>query len=298
MKPRLKSVAILILSASICALSFSFDKGANSPPSHSLAPMAGRTMMRPPATFFSINAVLGDVDRQRGRGPGAIRIAALSASNSLTDAPSPVLPGAQAGSEPFGLFTFRVPDGVLWQKWKGVEADIAKDHVILDQCRAYADSCPPYATRFLALIDAVTSKSGRASLDEANRAVNAAILYVSDQVQHGEADRWSAALATFATAKGDCEDYAIAKYVALLASGFSRDDMQVLLVRDRAVDQEHAVLAARIDDRWLILDNRRSELVEDSEASSLTPLFAINHRGVQLFAVPYASRLLSDTIIE
>ena len=298
MKPRLKSVAILILSISVCALSFSWDRGAKSPPSHNLTPMAGRTTMRPPATSFSINAVLVDVDRQRGSGPGAIRVAALRSSNSLTDAPSPTLPVVQASSEPFGLFTFRVPDGVLWHKWKGVEADMAKDQVILDQCRAYAESCPPYATRFVALIDAVASKSGRASLDEANRAVNAAILYVSDQVQHGEVDRWSAALATFATAKGDCEDYAIAKYVALLASGFSPDDMQVLLVRDRAVDQEHAVLAARIDDRWLILDNRLSELVEDSDASSLTPLFAINHHGVQLFAVPYASRLLSVTVIE
>ena len=42
----------------------------------------------------------------------------------------------------------------------------------------------------------------------------------SDFTQHGEADRWSAPLATFATAKGDCEDYAIAKYVALREAGF------------------------------------------------------------------------------
>ena len=47
-----------------------------------------------------------------------------------------------------------------------------------------------------------------------------AIRYVSDYAQHGEADRWSAPLATFATGKGDCEDYAIAKYVALREAGF------------------------------------------------------------------------------
>jgi predicted transglutaminase-like cysteine proteinase len=299
MKPRLKSVAASILSISLCALVFDpFDRGEKSLPGRDVTPMAGSAMMGPPATFFSINAVLADSDRERGRGMGAIRFAALKSSNSLTDATYFTLPSTLASKEPFGLFTFRVPDGVLWHKWKGVEVEIAKDHVILDRCRAGLESCPSHGTRFLRLIDAVTSKSGRARLDEANRAINTAILYVSDLVQHGEVDRWSAALATFATGKGDCEDYAIAKYVALWESGFSRDDMRVVLVRDRAVGQEHAVLAARIDDQWLILDNRRPELIEDLDASSFTPLFAINHHGVQLFAMPYASRLLSDTVTE
>ncbi len=134
------------------------------------------------------------------------------------------------------------------------------------------------------MINAVKAQSGRDRLDEANRAVNMAIRYVSDYAQHGEADRWSAPLATFATGKGDCEDYAIAKYVALTEAGFPRDDLQLVLVRDRAVRQDHAVLAARHDGHWLILDSRRSDLMDDTDASSFTPLFAINYRGVQLFA--------------
>jgi hypothetical protein len=63
-----------------------------------------------------------------------------------------------------------------------------------------------------------------------------------------------------------------------------------VLVRDRAVRQDHAVLAARLDGRWLLLDNRFSTLTEDSEASRFTPLFAIDHQGVHLFAAPYAKR--------
>ena len=51
-----------------------------------------------------------------------------------------------------------------------------------------------------------------------------------------------------------------------------------------------AVLAARLDGRWLILDSRRSELVDDSEATSFAPQFTINDRGVQLFAAPYVTR--------
>jgi predicted transglutaminase-like cysteine proteinase len=261
-------------------------------------PGADRTSARPPATFFTINAVLAKLDRERGRGPGATRLASLTPANAATDAQPPVKDEPAVGKEPFGLFTFRAPESILWRKWRGIEADITKEQAVLDHCRAGAESCPPYAAQFLRLINAVKAKSGREQLDEANRAVNMAIRYVSDFAQHGEADRWSAPLATFATGKGDCEDYVIAKYVALSEAGFPRDDLRVVLVRDRAVRQDHAVLTARLDGRWLILDSRRSDLMNDSEVTNLTPLFAINHRGVQLFAAPYAKRGLLDGELE
>jgi predicted transglutaminase-like cysteine proteinase len=255
-----------------------------------------RALARPPATFFSINAVLAKLDGQRGPAD-AVRLASLTPSNVATDAQPPEA-APPVGNEPFGLFTFRAPDGMLWRQWRGLEADMTKERAVLDQCRASAEGCPAQAAQFLRLINAVKSKSGRARIDEANRAVNAAIRYVSDMAQFGEADRWSAPLATFATGKGDCEDYAIAKYVALREAGFPADEMRLVLVLDRAVHQDHAVLAAHLDGHWLILDNRRSELMEDSDASSLTPLYAIDHRGVQLFAAPFAKRALPDGEIE
>jgi predicted transglutaminase-like cysteine proteinase len=172
-----------------------------------------------------------------------------------------------------------------------VQRDLIKEEKILERCRADADGCPSYGAQFLRLISAVKSKSGRAQLDEANRSVNAAIRYVTDFTQYGEADRWSAPLATFATAKGDCEDYAIAKYVALRDAGFPIDDLRVVLVRDRIRRQDHAVLLARLDGHWLMLDNRRSELIEDSRIRGFTVLFAIDHRGVLLLAAGQEDRL-------
>jgi predicted transglutaminase-like cysteine proteinase len=289
--PALVTALILSIGAySVAATARAADDVATE--SSEFLPGADAGPMRPPATFFSINAVLAKIDRQNGRGPGALRLASLTPSNIATDAQPALKEAPPAGTEPFGLFTFRAPEGMLWRKWRGVEADMAKEQAVMDGCREDAASCPSYAAQFLRLINAVKSKSGRARLDEANRAVNAAIRYVSDFAQFGEADRWSAPLASFATAKGDCEDYAIAKYVALREAGFPLDEMRLVLVRDRAVRQDHAVLAARFDGRWLILDNRRSELMEDADARSLTPLFAINHRGVHLFAAPYAKRPL------
>lgn len=285
----LATAVLLSLSAGISA-ALAADDAAAADAGSEFAPGSDHGASRPPATFFSINAVLAKLDRQRGRGPDAVRLASLTPPGIATDALLAVKEAPVAGPEPFGLFTFRAPEGLLWRKWRGVEAALAAEQTVLDRCRADANDCPSHAAQFLRLINAVNSKAGRERLEEANRAVNQAIRYVSDYAQHGEADRWSTPLATFATAKGDCEDYAIAKYVALTAAGFSRDDLQLVLVRDRAVRQDHAVLAARLDGHWLILDNRFSALKDDFEASNLTPLFAINHDGVHLFAAPFAKR--------
>jgi predicted transglutaminase-like cysteine proteinase len=294
-KPRSLALAMgLTLALGLCATSgaSAAEDVVIADANADFAPGGDQVSARPPAKFFSINAVLAKLDRQRGQGSDAVRLAALSPSNTATDAPPSIREAPAVGPEPFGLFTFRAPEGLLWRKWRGVEAAMAKEQAALDQCRTNAGNCPSHAAQFLRLIGAVGSKSGREKLDEANRGVNAAIRYVSDYAQHGEPDRWSTPLATYTTAKGDCEDYAIAKYVALTAAGFSRNDLQLVLVRDRTVRQDHAVLAARLDGRWLLLDNRFSTLTEDSDASRFTPLFAIDHHGVHLFAAPYAKRVL------
>ncbi len=153
-----------------------------------------RMSAQPPAKFFTINGVLARLDRAEGRGKGALRLASLKSWNTMMD---------------------RAPEGLLSRKWRGLQSDIIKEQKVLERCRADAGDCPSYAAQFLRLINAVKSKSGRAQLEEANRGVNASIRFVTDYAQYGEADRWSAPLATFATAKGDCEDYAFAKYVAL-----------------------------------------------------------------------------------
>jgi predicted transglutaminase-like cysteine proteinase len=50
--------------------------------------------------------------------------------------------------------------------------------------------------------------------------------------QWGEVDVWSSPLVTFNTGAGDCEDYAIAKYVALQMTGISAEDLRIVVVLD------------------------------------------------------------------
>jgi predicted transglutaminase-like cysteine proteinase len=83
--------------------------------------------------------------------------------------------------------------------------------------------------------------------------------------QHGVPDIWSSPLATFSSGKGDCEDYTIAKLAALLLAGIPARDLRLMLVRNVRSREAHAVLATRLDDHWLILDNSRHLLLEDRE---------------------------------
>ena len=116
-------ITALIFSISICASSSSFaaDERAASDAAIDFVPGSERGSMRPPATFFSINAVLAKLDRQSGRGPDAIRHASLTPNIATNAQPAPKETPA-IGKEPFGLFTFRAPEGLLWRKWRGVEA--------------------------------------------------------------------------------------------------------------------------------------------------------------------------------
>jgi predicted transglutaminase-like cysteine proteinase len=244
-----------------------------------------------PATFFTINQVLAKLSGL-AKTPSPLRFAAVDAAATMTDAPPASLPAEplSVGDEPFKLVAFRAPEGVLWVKWRGVEADIAREAGVIARCRAEPGDCTPAAARFVALVDDASRHEGREKIATVNRAVNTALQYMSDYAQHGVADLWSAPLASFASGRGDCEDYAIAKYVALRDAGFPAEDLRLLLVRDRSVHEDHAVLAARHHGRWLILDNRFVALVEDSEARNLSPLFAIDYQGVKLLAAPYVRR--------
>ena len=240
----------------------------------------------PSAQFFTISQVLANHDTARQ----AIRPASASPSAPLSTVSAPSLRSSEFSDEPFDLFTFRAPHGLLWVKWHKLEAEIRADEHVMSNCRANHDQCiSPAALRFLALIDKVPDLSSRKAIETINHSINLAIRYVSDQRQHGEPDLWTAPLATFAAGQGDCEDYAIAKYVAFRQLGLHADNLRLLLVRDRAVVQDHAVLGVRFNGRWLILDNRNSSLAEIAELPHFTPLYAIDHAGVKLFARPYAA---------
>jgi predicted transglutaminase-like cysteine proteinase len=188
-------------------------------------------------------------------------------------------------TEPFGLFAAALSAGALREKWLGVERKLDDERVQLALCDGDRDRCvSPAALRFLAIVDNARAREGRARLGEINRAINLAIRPMSDLAQYGEIDVWSSPLVTFANGAGDCEDYAIAKFVALRQAGISPDDLRIVIMRDTIRGEDHAVAAARLDGHWLTLDNRRMAMVEDAYVRNYRPLFVIDQHGVMQYA--------------
>lgn len=186
-------------------------------------------------------------------------------------------------AEPFGLDAEPVRTGAIFAKWGGVEAQIKAENRIFARCRAGGSWCPWAARRFLTIVDDGRTRSGRARIGIINREINFSIVPTSDFAQWGVADRWSSPLETFTTRHGDCEDYAIAKFVALRAAGIPQQDVRLVVVHNTAAGEQHAVVAVRLDGDWVILDNRWLALVRDREMWRATPLFELDDSGVRRF---------------
>ena len=191
----------------------------------------------------------------------------------------------------FGLATEPVLVGSILARWSGAEAGIQADNQVLALCRA-GGSCPEAARRFLAIVDQGRAQDGRARIGVINRAINLAITPMDDLAQWGVPDRWSPPLETFTTGHGDCEDYAIAKYVALKAAGV--DEVKLVVVRNIIARENHAAVAVRLEGKWLILDNRWLTLIADSEWQSVLPLFVLDDNGVRRFILP--DKLLDSAV--
>jgi predicted transglutaminase-like cysteine proteinase len=187
--------------------------------------------------------------------------------------------------EPFGLSTATVTEGPVLEKWLNVEREVGDEQLVLRSCEENRASCQsPTALQFLAIVDSGRALQGRARIGEINRAINLNLKPRSDLALYGVEDVWSPPLTTFAMGAGDCEDYAIAKFVALQQAGISADDLRIVILRDDHREEDHAVVAARLDGHWLTLDNRHMVLVEDHDVLRYRPLFVVDRDGVKAYS--------------
>ena len=227
------------------------------------------------------------VDQTEDRGHDDTEALANVAALAESSIKSPTVAGSAVPSavltEPFGLNTVPVVSGEVLKKWNDIETDVGAENEVLERCRTSPQQCLAAARSFLAIVAQGRAHTGRARIGIINRAINLAIRPMSDLAQWGVLDRWSAPLDTLTTGRGDCEDYAIAKYVALTQAGVAAEDVKLVIVHDLAVDENHAVVATRLNGDWIILDNRWLTLVKDSEMPRMVPLFALDQTGVRLF---------------
>jgi predicted transglutaminase-like cysteine proteinase len=102
--------------------------------------------------------------------------------------------------------------------------------------------------------------------------------YIIDPINWGVRDYW-AVPAQFFRKDGDCEDYAIAKYMSLRALGWDADKLRIIVLQDLNLRIAHAILAVYMVDKVLLLDNQISIVVDSRQVRHYKPFYAVNENG-------------------
>lgn len=172
----------------------------------------------------------------------------------------------------FSLFSSREKrseDLVPFPKWTGVLARTDKSR----NKKCSDGGCNP-----LSWEDTTASLpknlAGKAMLRLINDRFNEAE-YILDIKNWGMTDYWATPL-QFLIKDGDCEDYAIAKYMALRALGWPADQMRIVVLQDENLNILHSVLAVNTEGSNYILDNQIPSLVTDRQIHHYLPIYSIN----------------------
>lgn len=123
-----------------------------------------------------------------------------------------------------------------------------------------------------------------AQLEAVNSFFNRRIVFTDDSEVWGQADHWASPFEALGQGRGDCEDYAIAKYFSLLAMGMPMSRLRLVYVRAQigGNSQAHMVLAyyAQPNAEPLILDNLITSVRSASRRPDLVPVFSFNSEGL------------------
>ncbi|WP_084282550.1 transglutaminase-like cysteine peptidase [Deefgea rivuli] len=138
------------------------------------------------------------------------------------------------------------------------------------------------------LLQASKSLPEQDKLKRVNEYINRKFQFVDDQALWHQADYWATPLEMIAKSGGDCEDFAIFKYMALKDIGVSPDKLRLSYVKAKIggensnISQAHMVVTyyATPDAEPLVLDNLITEIRPASRRPDLTPVFSFNHEGV------------------
>lgn len=250
-----------------------------------------------PLQFFTINDRLAAL-RAVGRIADTVQVPSLReiglrAAASAHEPPSAISVGLRLTMpepEPETLLNaipFAVPGGDLDSKWRGAMKRWTRDESIIAACEGHA-CAHPGARRWLEIRKDAEGRTGRDVLVLVNDTVNASIRYQTDHATFGAPDYWASPLEVMSKA-GDCEDYAIAKFLMLRSLGFSGSDMRVVALKEKLSGEFHAVLAVRAEGEWVFLDNKVTGLVTEAHYADATPLATVGENG-QSMLVRYAKK--------
>lgn len=217
---------------------------------------------------------------------------ALSAALLLAAAPAQALTLGQAAqvaqSAPQAAFNtlelvaYRAESQV--PQWSRVKEALSRDRVALQNCINSESHCTGQSMQgWRAMILQLRNQDQQTQLDMVNGFFNR-WQYRSDAEIYNVSEYWASPL-EFMANSGDCEDYAIAKYVTLQFLGYNDNDMRIMAVVDNNRGGiGHSVLSVNTNNGKVILDNLNNRAYADSQQTGYAPRFAVNQTGIYTYA--------------
>jgi predicted transglutaminase-like cysteine proteinase len=158
----------------------------------------------------------------------------------------------------------------LFPKWRGTLARFEDE---LKSCGR--DACQTKS--WAGFIDSLHGLDRMAQLQAVQAEMNQK-RYIIDPVNWNLPDYWATPF-QFLRKNGDCEDYAISKYMALRELGVPVDDMRIVVLQDLNLQIAHAVLVVYVDGTAWVLDNQITTIVPADRIHHYQPVYSINESG-------------------
>jgi len=205
-----------------------------------------------------------------GLGTAAFLVVILAASVT----PLSQAAGAIRYPSLFGTREVRSSNLAPFPKWRGVlDRYFAERDIPEGDCGATKfNKC--HLGAWKKLLADLKDAAPEVQLDRVNRFMNRAP-YITDPRNYKVPDYW-ATPRQFFNRNGDCEDYAIAKFMSLRALGWKNEDMRIVVLQDLNLRIPHAVLVVYRDGVAWVLDNQIEEVVESTRIRHYRPLYSVN----------------------
>ncbi len=146
----------------------------------------------------------------------------------------------------------------------------------------------PLLDNWLATIESAKPKKDDARLKLINDFINRHIVFDDDISVWQQSDYWATPLETIGQGRGDCEDFAIIKYISLRQAGIPAARLRLIYFKARRngatgpVQIANMVLAyyATPNAEPLVLDNLDPTIRAASQRGDLQPVFSFNSEGI------------------
>lgn len=176
----------------------------------------------------------------------------------------------------FGTVETRSVGLGMFKKWQGVLVRYLDERKLPDEpcSSSLFNSC--HLKEWKEFLAEQKGRDKRSQIEAVNNFMNRQ-RYLTDPRNYNDPDYW-ATPAQFLNRDGDCEDYAIAKFMSLRALGFSNDELRIVVVQDLNLRLGHAILAVYLDGDALILDNQVRQVVRSASIHHYKPIYSINEQ--------------------